>query len=84
MAGRTVRLGGKMKNQIVAAFKNQIAIAFIVSGAIIIATPIFIVALIRFARVHGTNASRVLARPVSERIDALRRNETRNQSNHQL
>jgi len=73
-----------MKNQIVGAFKNQIAVAFIVGAAIIIATPVFIVALIRLARVHGTNASRLLARPVSEKMGAFRRNEMKNQTNHKL
>jgi hypothetical protein len=69
-----------MKNQTVAAFKNQIAIAFIVSGAIIIAIPIFIVAVIRLAGADGINASRLLARPVSQKLDALRRNEIKDQT----
>jgi hypothetical protein len=76
MAGRTAVWGRKMKNQIVAAFKNQIAIAFIVSGGIIIAVPVFIVAVIRLAGVDGINASRSLSRPVSEKLNALRRSET--------
>jgi len=66
-----------MKNQIVAACKNQIAIAFIVSGAIIIAVPVFLVAVIRLAGADGINASRLLSRPVSKKINALRRSETR-------
>jgi len=65
-----------MKNQIVAACKNQIAIAFIVSGAIIIAVPVFIVAVIRLAGADGINASRLLS-PVSKKINALRHSETR-------
>jgi hypothetical protein len=53
--------------------KNQIVVAFIVSGAIIIAPAIFIVALIRLAYVRGIGAA--LARPVSEKLDAWRRGE---------
>jgi hypothetical protein len=55
-------------NQIVVALKNQIVIAFIVVGAIIIAPVIFIVVLIRLAYERGAWA--VLARPVSEKLDA--------------
>jgi len=65
-----------MKNQIVAAFKNQIAIAVIVGGGLIIAVPAFIVAMIRLASVDGINTSRLLSRPVSEKLNAIRRNET--------
>jgi hypothetical protein len=62
-----------MKNQIVAAFKNQIAVAFIAGAAIIIAPAVFIVALVRLARVGGINASRSLTRPVSEKLGAILR-----------
>jgi len=68
------KMGSKMKNQIVDAFKkNQIVVALIVGGAIIIAPAIFIVALIRLANVRGTGAA--LARPVSQKLDAWRRGE---------
>ena len=69
-----------MKNQIVAvfkkkriviAFKNQLVVAFIMGGAIIIAPAIFIVALIRLAYIRGIGAA--LARPVSEKLDTWRR-----------
>jgi hypothetical protein len=59
------------QNQIVVAFKNKIVVAFIVGGAIIMAPAIFIVVLIRLAYVHGIGAA--LARPVSEKLDAWRR-----------
>jgi hypothetical protein len=60
-----------MKNQIVAVFKNRIAVVFIVGGAIIIAPAIFVVALIRLTYVRRIGAA--LARPVSEKLDAWRR-----------
>jgi hypothetical protein len=54
-----------MKNQIAAAFKkNQIVTAFIVGGAIIIATPIFVFVLIRLVCVLGITAA--LGRPISK------------------
>jgi hypothetical protein len=53
--------------------RNQIVVALIVGGAIIIAPAIFIVALIRLAYVRGIGAA--LARPVSEKLDAWRRGE---------
>jgi hypothetical protein len=54
-----------MKNQI-AVFKNQIVISFIVGGAIIIATGIFIFALIRLVCVLGITAA--LGRPISKKF----------------
>ena len=51
------------KNKIVVAFKDQIVVAFIVSGAIIIAPLIFIVTVVRFAYALGIGEA--LARPVS-------------------
>ncbi len=59
----------KMKKKIVAAFKNQIVAIFIVSGAIIIATTIFIFTIIRLVCVEGTRAFRSLVRP---KLDAFR------------
>ena len=53
--------------------KNQIAVAVIVGGAVIIAPAIFIVALIRLANVRGHGVA--LARPVSEKLGAWRRGE---------
>jgi hypothetical protein len=65
-----------MKNQIAAAFKKQIVIALIVSGGIIVAVPVFFVAVLRLAGLDGIKASRVLSRPVTEKLNALRRSET--------
>jgi hypothetical protein len=42
-----------MSNRIVVAFKNQIVVAFIVCGAIILAIPICTFGLIRLAWVEG-------------------------------
>lgn len=53
--------------------KNQIVVAFIAGGAIIIAPAIFIVALVRLANVRGNGTA--LARPFSEKLDAWRRGE---------
>ena len=58
-------------NQIIVAFKNQIVVAFIVGGAIIIAPAIFIVGVIRLAYARGIGTA--LTRPVSEKLDAWRR-----------
>jgi hypothetical protein len=57
-----------MKNQIVVAIKNQFAVVLIVAGGIIIAPAVFIVALVRLARI---NVSRSLTKPVSEKSCAL-------------
>ena len=65
--------GRKMKNKVVAAFKNQIEVAFIVAAAIIIAPIAFIVALVGFAQVGGVNASGSLTRPVSQKLGAMLR-----------
>jgi len=54
-----------MKNQIVVAIKNQFAVVLIVGGGIIIAPAVFIVALVRFARI---NLSKSLTKPVSEKL----------------
>ena len=71
-----------MKNKIVAAFKKnkfgvafkkQIVIAFVVGGAIIIVSAIFIITLIRL--VYGRGVGAALARSVSEKLDAWRRGE---------
>jgi hypothetical protein len=62
--------GRKMKNQIVVAIKNQFAIVLIVGGGIIIAPAVFIVALVRLARI---NVSRLLTKPVSEKLGAILR-----------
>lgn len=62
------------KNKIVVAFKDQIVVAFIVGGAIIIAPLIFIVTVVRFAYALGIGET--LARPVSEKLDAWRRGDT--------
>jgi hypothetical protein len=51
-----------MSNRIVVAFKNQIVVAFIVCGAIILAIPICIFGLIRLAWVEGKSLA--LGRPV--------------------
>jgi hypothetical protein len=59
-----------MKNQIVVAIKNQFAVVLIVGGGIIIAPAVFIVALVRLARI---NVSRSLAKPVSEKLGAILR-----------
>jgi hypothetical protein len=63
---------GKMKNQIVTAYKNQIVVAFIVGGGVIIATAIFIFALMRIVCVEGIAKYRPLIRPVSEKLNAFR------------
>jgi len=62
--------GRKMKNQIVVAIKNQFAVVLIVGGGIIIAPAVFIVALVRLARI---NVSRSLTKPVSEKLGAILR-----------
>jgi len=64
-----------MKNKIVAAFKNQIIVAFIVGGAIIVATAISVFALLRLVCVASIGPSRSLIRPVSEKLNAFRRTE---------
>jgi hypothetical protein len=53
------------KNQIAVAFKNQIVVAFIIGGAIIIAPAIVIIALIRLGHERGIGAA--LARPASHK-----------------
>lgn len=45
---------------------------FIMGGAIVIATAIFIFALIRLVCVDGIRACRSLVRPISEKLDAFR------------
>jgi hypothetical protein len=66
-----------MKNQIVVAIKNQFAVVLIVGGGIIIAPAVFIVALVRLARI---NASRSLTKPVSEKLGAILRAKSGNHS----
>ena len=66
-----------MKNQIVVAIKNQFAVVLIVGGGIIIAPAVFIVALVRFARI---NLSQSLTKPVSEKLGAILRAKSGNPS----
>jgi len=66
-----------MKNQIVVAIKNQFAVVLIVGGGIIIAPAVFIVALVRFARI---NLSKSLTKPVSEKSGAILRAKSGNHS----
>ncbi|MGB7009432.1 MAG: hypothetical protein WBD97_03390 [Pseudolabrys sp.] len=66
-----------MKNQIVVAIKNQFAVVLIVGGGIIIAPAVFIVALVRLARI---NVSRSLTKPVSEKLGAILRAKSGNHS----
>ena len=73
----TAILGRKMKNQIVVAIKNQFAVVLIVGGGIIIAPAVFIVALVRFARI---NLSQSLTKPVSEKLGAILRANSGNHS----
>jgi hypothetical protein len=48
-----------MKNQIVVAIKNQFAVVLIVGGGIIIAPAVFIVALVRLARINVSLAREI-------------------------
>jgi hypothetical protein len=59
-----------MRNQIVVAIKNQFAVILVVGGGIIIAPVVFIVALVRLARI---NVSGSLTKPVSEKLGAILR-----------
>jgi|SoiMethySBSTD1v2_1073268.scaffolds.fasta_scaffold3937676_1 hypothetical protein len=61
-----------MKNQIVAAFKKkQIAAAFIVGGAIIIAPAIVIIALLRLGHERGRRLSAFGQERISDRCSVL-------------
>jgi hypothetical protein len=66
-----------MKNQIVVAVKNQLAVVLIVGGGLIIAPAVFIVALVRLARI---NVSQSLTKPVSEKLGAILRAKSGNHS----
>jgi len=61
-----------MKNKIVTAYQNQILVAFIVCGGIIVAAAVFLFALVRIVCVEAIARYRPLIRPVAERLSAFR------------
>jgi hypothetical protein len=59
------------KKQIAVAFKNQIIVAFLVGGAIIIAPAIVIIALLRLGHERGQRLSAFRQERISDRCSVL-------------